>query len=237
MASSRARIVIAMALAAALAAAVPGDAASPKGRRVGVPVLVTFLPGSVATVNFGVGPRPVPLTGFAFGYVPRPRVDRSKVVPIVLLRAQAFPQATDLLFDTTCGELQAAARVDPATVIELAKGGGGARLHPGGSIVAKARMAVRLKLDLRAPDGCDQPLAPAATVTTVANFGLRGDASDAGLGRVTMTAPTRPYVVRTCLTPGGGERCAGPVQKLTVRIGLRLITKVELGAGGARWSY
>jgi hypothetical protein len=230
MASRRARLVIALALAAALATAVPGDAAPAKPRRLGVPVLVTFLPGSQVAVSFGGASRPIPLTGFALGYVPRPRIDRSKVVPIVLIRARAFPQATDLLFDTACGVLQSAARVDPDTVVELSGGGGSARLHPDGTVTARARMAVRLKLDLRGPAGCDQPLAPTATVTTGVDVALKGTAG-------TLTAPSRSYVLRVCLTPGTGDHCAAPVQKVTVRIGLRLVTRVELGAGGGRWSY
>jgi hypothetical protein len=212
MARGRARIVLLLALAAALAAAVPGDAASTKaGRSRGVPVLVTFLADSHASVDVGAGFRQVPLTGYALGYVPRARVDRSTDVPIVLLRAEAFPQATDLILDTACDELSSAARLDPATTIRLARGGGGAELHPGGGVTAKARMALRLRLDLRAPDGCDQPLVPAASATTVAGFGLTGRASgSSGLGRVTMTAPARSYVLRACLAPGPGARCAKP---------------------------
>ena len=103
--------------------------------------------------------------------------------------------------------------------------------------MASRRARIVIALTLAAPDGCDQPLAPTATVTTVANFGLRGTSDSSGLGRVTMSAPTRSYVVRTCLTPGTGERCAGLVQKVTVKIGLRLIARIDLGAGGGRWSY
>jgi hypothetical protein len=230
MASRRARLVIALALAAALATAVPGDAAPAKPRRLGVPVLVTFLPGSQVAVSVGATSRPVPLTGFALGYVPRPRIDRAKVVPIVLLRARAFPQATDLLFDTACGVLRSAARVDPATVVELTAAGGSARLHPDGTVTAKARLAVRLRLDVRATDGCDQPLAPAATVTTGLNVALKGTAG-------ALSAPSRPYVLRVCLAAGVGDHCAAPVQKVTVKIGLRLVTRVEFGAAGGRWSY
>jgi hypothetical protein len=231
MARSLAVVVVALALAAALATAVPGDAAPAKPRRLGVPVLVTFLPGSQVAVNLGAGPsRAVALTGYAFGYVPRARIDRSRVVPIVLLRARAFPQATDLLFDTACGVLRSAARVDPATVVELTGGRGSARLHPDGTVTARARMAVRLRLDVRSPDGCDEPLAPTATVNTGVDVSLKGTAR-------TMSSPSRAYILRVCLTPGTGDHCAGPVQKLTVKIGLRLVTRVELGAAGGRWSY
>jgi len=242
MARNRARLALAVALGTILLASAPGDAAPGKPvRKPGVPVIVTFLAGSYASVDMGAGFRTVPLTGFAFGYVPGKRVDRRHDVPIVLLRAQAFPQATDLAFDTTCGELTSAARLDPATSVELTSKGGRATLKPDRTVTARASMAIGLKLDVRPPEGCGHPLTPTATATTVADFALKGTlGSSTGLTSVAMNARAKAYRLKACLTPAdraSSTRCAGPVQRISVKIGLHLRLRIDLGVGGGSWTY
>jgi hypothetical protein len=200
--------------------------------RLGVPVAITVLGGSHATVDLGSGNvRQVPLGGFVFGYSPQEKIDITKDIPVVLVAGNVSPHATDLVSDTTCGASSVAVRLG-ALSDDAVTGGTGLVKVSDGSVTSTAGVKLNLQFDVR--PSCGAALVPAQPSTPASvSFALSGKISPAtGLTRLELTAPPTPVTVKACLTPGGsGGVCAGPAQDLTGTIALDLFLRVDLNAG------
>jgi hypothetical protein len=195
----------------------------------GLPVTVTLLDGSSATLDLGDGQpaRTLPLTGGASGLIPGGyRLNRDNVV---LLRAAVVKVGAGPVITDACPTPLAA--VDPITALQMDRTkGNNITIHSDGTVTAAVAAALRLVLDTRAGD-CAGAVSSTGFATTALTVRPAGTIiPNAGLSNLTLDSPPQPVAVSTCLTPGSPTlACSAPPATIPATLRTHLVVNVKGG--------
>jgi hypothetical protein len=241
-------VVVALALGAptASAAGQPAPAHKPKSKHKkkrkrkpvgptgiaymgGMPVTVTLLDGSSATLDLGNGrpARTLPLTGAAFGLIPGGyRLNRDNVV---VLRAAVVKVGAGPVLTDACPAPLAA--VDPITALQMDRTkGNNITIHRDGTVTAAVAAFLELVLDTRGGD-CAAAVSPTGFATTALTVRPAGTVVPGqGLSNLTLDSAPQPVAVSTCLTPGSPTlACSAPPATIPATLRTHLVVNMKVG--------
>jgi hypothetical protein len=195
----------------------------------GLPVTVTLLDGSSATLDLGDGQpaRTLPLTGGASGIIPGGyQLNRDNVV---LLRAAAVRVGAGPVITDACPTPLAA--VDPITALQMDRTkGNNITIHKDGTVTAAVAAVLKLVLDTRGGD-CAAAVSSTGFATTALTVRPAGTIiPNSGLANLTLDSPPQPVAVSTCLTAGSPTlACSAPPATIPATLRTHLVVNIKVG--------
>jgi len=201
---------------------------------LGVPVKVTIIPTSRALLDFGTFQRETPIGGTITGYVPQPKIDITKDIPIVFTSASISLGSTPIYVDQECGGRPTASMRTGRQASVLFDGSreSTSLLTTAGVVTASTYFTVRLPLELRDGEaGCDKPYIDTQYSEWPLHLLLSGRLDPkSGLTNLHLTSPpVQATDLKICLNPGlQTEPCAGYEVPLPILIATDVYVRVDL---------
>jgi hypothetical protein len=213
----------------------PGRPETAAPAPLGVPVRVTILPESKATLDFGTFQREVPIGGTMTGYSPQAQIDLTHDIPIVFSKGAMALGSAPVYVDQACGGRSTASiRTGKGATVEMDDSQSSTSvLSLKGQVSATVNLKVRMPLELRdGENGCDKPYITTQYSEFPLRIALTGKLDPkTGLSRLHISSPpTRAMDLKVCLNPGPeNEPCGGYEIPMPVTIATDVYAKVEIG--------
>jgi hypothetical protein len=201
---------------------------APPAMAAGLPVTITLLEGSTATLDMGDGQaRTVPLSGGATGLILGGyRLNRDNVVRLqgATVKLGAAPVLTD-----SCPAPPAA--VDPISALQMDRlKGNNLTIHRDGSVTAAVGAFLKLVLDTRAGD-CGAPVSATGFATTALIVRPAGTISPlSGLAGLELDSPPQQLAISACLAPGSPTlACSAAPVAVPATLRTHLVVNLKIG--------
>ena len=211
----------------------PGQDAAPAP--LGIPVKITILPESKATLDFGSFQRETPIAGTLTGYSPQAKINLANDIPIVFSNGSMGLGSTPIYVDQACGGRSTASmRTGKGASVQMdSSQQSTSLLTTKGEVTATVFLKVRMPLELRdGDDGCDKPYIATQYSEWPLKLVMTGKVDPkTGLMRLHVSsAPTRATELTVCLNPGlETEPCSGYQIPLPIMISTDVYARVDLG--------
>jgi len=179
-------------------------ASLPAIEKLGAPVTITMLPGSLMTFDFSAFKREAALSGTLHGYVPGKLIDEADN-QVILTSGTLNVARTTMFTDKVCGgQVSDSIRTGEPGRLKLDPGRQSAiTLGKNGTVSLLGYMVLDLPFELRnGDDGCDKPYITTGYSTANETVRLRGALGKQGLAQVPLKMPAADFELLGCLSPG-----------------------------------
>jgi hypothetical protein len=208
-----------------------GRCPASSGNTLGVPVSISILDGSYASLDFGAFQRVAPVAGKFKGFIPG-KIHLDSDTQVTLTGGSINVAATPVFIDNDCdGQVSAAIKTGaPATVTLDPTKTSVATLFASGTVTSIAYTIIRLPLDLRNDDtGCNSPYITTGFSEFPHTFFLKGKVGDGGLTSLTLTSAPDTLDVVACLSQGQpSQPCNGFQIPLPILVSTKLKAAIDL---------
>jgi hypothetical protein len=207
-------------------------ASLPSIEKLGAPVTITLLPGSLMTFDFSAFKREAPLSGTLHGYVPGKILDEADN-HVILTSGTLDVGKTTMFTDKVCGgQVSDSIRTGEPGRLKLDPGRQSAlTLGKNGTVNLLSYMVLDLPFELRnGDDGCGKPYLTTGYSTANETMRLSGSIGRSGLAQVPLKMPAADFDLLGCLSPGfSNQPCNGfeiPLPAtLTMGISVSIVAK------------
>lgn len=179
-------------------------ASLPSIEKLGAPVTITLLPGSLMTFDFSAFKREAPLSGTLQGYVPGKLLDEADN-QVILTSGTLDVAKTTMFTDKVCGgQVSDSIRTGEPGRLKLDPGRQSAlTLAKNGTVSLLGYMVLDLPFELRnGDDGCGKPYLTTGYSTANETVRLSGSIGQNGLSQVPLKMPAADFDLVGCLSPG-----------------------------------
>jgi hypothetical protein len=202
---------------------------------LGVPVRISILDGSYASLDFGAFQRQAPVSGTFKGFIPG-KIQLNSDTQVTLTGGSIGIGETPVFIDDDCdGQVSAAIKTgQPATVTLDPTKTSTATLFATGTVTSIAYTIIRLPLNLRNDDqGCNSPYITTGYSEFAHTFFLKGKVGDGGLTSLTLTSAPDTLDVVACLSQGQpSQPCNGFQIPLPILVATKLKAAIDLSGKG-----